>query len=179
VERVYVDAKVYDEFVARVTQRLAAAAGDERPAATLRAGAGREAEILRNVAVARITSFAQEAEALRMANDSPLGLSASVWSRDRAGAINIARRVEAGSVAVNDHMADVWIPELPLGGLTRSGIGRRMGPEGIRRYCDQQTIVVDRAFLSGWAPSHDRRARLFARLLDLVFRSGLRARLGR
>jgi hypothetical protein len=58
--------------------------------------------------------------------------------------MNIARRIEAGAVCVNDHMIHMMIPEVPMGGTKESGLGRRHGREGIVKFCEQQTIVVDR-----------------------------------
>jgi len=130
--------------------------------------------------VVAIQKVKNEAEAVRLANDSRYGLSASVWSSDLEGAVNLARRVEAGAVCVNDHMVHMMIPEVPMGGVKESGIGRRHGAEGIRKYCDQQTIVVDRFGLKSeslWYPSRRARERLFARALNVLFRSGWRGKL--
>ena len=108
------------------------------------------------------------------------GLSASVWSRDKQGATNIARRIEAGAVCVNDHMVHMLIPEVPMGGVKESGIGRRHGAEGIRKYCDQQTLVVDRFGLRNepiWYPAPRGRERIFRRMLNVLYRSGWRNKL--
>ncbi len=127
-----------------------------------------------------VQSVSDEAEAIRLANDSPFGLSASVWSRDKQGATNIARRIEAGAVCVNDHMVHMLIPEVPMGGVKESGIGRRHGAEGIRKYCDQQTLVVDRFGLRSepiWYPAPRGRERIFRRMLNVLYRSGWRNKL--
>jgi acyl-CoA reductase-like NAD-dependent aldehyde dehydrogenase len=87
--------------------------------------------------------------ALRAANDSPMGLSGSVWSGDAARAAALARRLEAGSVCVNDVLVNYFCVEAPLGGVKASGSGFRHGPEGLRQFCRVETIVEDHPLL-GW-----------------------------
>jgi len=114
-----------------------------------------------------------EDEAIRLANDSPYGLSASVWSKDTTGAMNIARRIDAGGVCVNDHMIHMMIPEVAMGGVKDSGIGKRHGPGGIRKYCHEQTIVIDRFGLRRdpiWFPRWKNPAATYRRLLQILYR---------
>ena len=85
--------------------------------------------------------------AIELANDSSYGLGASVFTRDARRGEEVARRLEAGNVAVNDPWSYFAIPDLPMGGWKDSGLGTRHGPDGIRRYCRQQTIVVARRYL--------------------------------
>ena len=123
--------------------------------------------------VVAIQKVRGEQEAIGLANDSPYGLSASVWSKDSAGAMNIARRIEAGAVCVNDHMIHMMIPEVAMGGVKDSGIGKRHGPGGIRKYCHEQTIVVDRLGLRRdpiWFPRWKNPADKYRRLLRLLYR---------
>jgi acyl-CoA reductase-like NAD-dependent aldehyde dehydrogenase len=87
--------------------------------------------------------------ALRAANDSPMGLSGSVWSRDAGRASALARRLQAGSVCVNDALMNYFCVEAPLGGVKASGTGFRHGPEGLRQFCRLETIVEDQPLL-GW-----------------------------
>jgi acyl-CoA reductase-like NAD-dependent aldehyde dehydrogenase len=94
--------------------------------------------------------------ALRLANDSPMGLSGSVWSRDVARAQAIARRLESGSVCVNDVLVNYFCVEAPLGGVKASGMGFRHGPEGLRQFCRIETVVEDRAVLGLLSPFIDR-----------------------
>ena len=89
-----------------------------------------------------IMKVADADEAVRLANDSPYGLGASVFSRDAARGEAIARRLEAGAANVNDAMINYTVLELPMGGAKASGIGSRHGAGGIRKYCSQQAIVV-------------------------------------
>jgi len=88
-------------------------------------------------------------EAVRVANDSPMGLSGSVWSGDAARAAAIARRLETGSVCVNDALFNYFCVEAPLGGVKGSGIGFRHGVEGLRQFCRLETVVEDHPLL-GW-----------------------------
>ncbi len=81
-------------------------------------------------------------EAVRLANDSPYGLGASVFSRDTARGEEVARQIEAGAANVNDAMINYTVLELPMGGAKASGLGSRHGAGGIRKYCSQQAIVV-------------------------------------
>jgi succinate-semialdehyde dehydrogenase/glutarate-semialdehyde dehydrogenase len=85
-----------------------------------------------------------EAEALRMANDTDFGLSANVWSRDVSRAETIAARVNSGSVCVNDMAMAYGVLEAPFGGRKNSGLGQVNGDEGLRSYCFAQSIVTDR-----------------------------------
>jgi acyl-CoA reductase-like NAD-dependent aldehyde dehydrogenase len=91
-------------------------------------------------------------EALRVANDSPVGLSGSVWSGDEARARALARRLEAGSVCVNDSMVNYFCVEAPLGGVKASGMGFRHGPEGLRQFCRVETVIEDHPLLRWLAP---------------------------
>jgi acyl-CoA reductase-like NAD-dependent aldehyde dehydrogenase len=96
-------------------------------------------------------------EALRQANDSPLGLSGSVWSRDRVRAQALARRLEAGSVCVNDVLLTYLCVEAPIGGVKSSGLGVRHGPECLRQFCRIETIVSDQPLLGLISPFISRR----------------------
>jgi acyl-CoA reductase-like NAD-dependent aldehyde dehydrogenase len=83
-------------------------------------------------------------EAIRLANDSPYGLAASVFSKDVGRGEAVARRIEAGAVCVNDAMLNYTAIELPMGGWKASGLGHRHGAGGIRKYCAQQALLVSR-----------------------------------
>jgi acyl-CoA reductase-like NAD-dependent aldehyde dehydrogenase len=86
-------------------------------------------------------------EALRLTNDSPLGLSGSIWSRDIGRARALARRIESGSVCINDVLFNYLYVEAPLGGVKQSGLGIRHGAEALRQFTRIQTIVEDRPLL--------------------------------
>jgi len=89
-----------------------------------------------------IMKVADAEEAVRLANDSPYGLGASVFSRDVERGEQIARRLEVGAANVNDALINYTVLELPMGGAKASGLGSRHGAGGIRKYCSQQAIVV-------------------------------------
>jgi acyl-CoA reductase-like NAD-dependent aldehyde dehydrogenase len=89
-----------------------------------------------------IMKVADAEEAVRLANDSPYGLGASVFSRDTERGEQIARRLEVGAANVNDALINYTALELPMGGAKASGLGSRHGAGGIRKYCSQQAIVV-------------------------------------
>jgi acyl-CoA reductase-like NAD-dependent aldehyde dehydrogenase len=96
-----------------------------------------------------VMRVASAEDALRIANDSALGLTGSVWSRDEARARALARRLEAGSVLVNDVLVNYFCVEAPLGGIKGSGLGFRHGPEGLRQFCRVETVVENHPLL-GW-----------------------------
>jgi acyl-CoA reductase-like NAD-dependent aldehyde dehydrogenase len=84
-------------------------------------------------------------EAVERANDTAYGLNASVWSRSVRRAVDVARRIRAGSVNVNEAYAATWSSVAsPIGGMKQSGISRRHGAEGILKYTEAQTVSVQR-----------------------------------
>jgi acyl-CoA reductase-like NAD-dependent aldehyde dehydrogenase len=111
-------------------------------------------------------------EAVRLANDSPYGLQASVYTRDMAKAEEIARRLEAGAITINDSQVNYTVFDAPMGGWKSSGIGVRHGPAGIRKYCHTQTILFN-----SLAPRRDIhmfpyapwRSRLMARVVGMLY----------
>ena len=82
-------------------------------------------------------------EAIELANDSDLGLTGSVWSKNRKNAIGIARRIKAGAVTINDHLMSHGIAATPWGGFKESGIGRSHGELGFLEMTQPQIIVND------------------------------------
>lgn len=83
-----------------------------------------------------------EEEAIRLANDNSYGLSASIWSRDLKRAQRLARRVEAGSVVINDTIAQFALPMLPFGGIKGSGYGRTHGKQGLLQFTQAYAYLV-------------------------------------
>lgn len=81
--------------------------------------------------------------AVRLANDSDLGLTASVWSGNRRKAMVLARRLQAGTVTINDHLMSHGLPETPWGGFKQSGLGRTHGRIGFDEMTQPQCIVGD------------------------------------
>lgn len=196
VERVYVEAPVYDEFVSKLTANVrnikqgqeesgfkydtggAMATAAQRDIVerhvkeAVEAGArvltgGKptgvgtffEPTVLADVTPPTMTCIAEETfgptlpvvkvadeeEAIRLANDSQYGLSATVWTGDvERGGEQVARRLECGAVNVNDALANVFCPSLPMGGWKNSGVGYRSGGASglIKFFCRQQAITA-------------------------------------
>jgi acyl-CoA reductase-like NAD-dependent aldehyde dehydrogenase len=94
-----------------------------------------------------IMKVADAEEALSLANDSPYGLGAAVFSGDRERAQQLARRLQAGAVCVNDALLNYLAVELPMGGWKASGLGTRHGAGGIRKYTKQQALFISRLHL--------------------------------
>ena len=90
--------------------------------------------------VAAVWSVADAAEAVRRANRSRFGLSASVWTRDEARARQIAAQLETGGVFVNQFSYSD--PRLPFGGVKDSGHGRELGVFGLREFVNVKTLSV-------------------------------------
>lgn len=91
-----------------------------------------------------VMPFQAEQEAIELANDSDLGLTSSVWSRNTSHAVSVARRIESGAVTINDHLISHGMAETPWGGFKKSGIGRTHGQFGFEEMTQPQVIVEDR-----------------------------------
>jgi betaine-aldehyde dehydrogenase len=91
--------------------------------------------------VAAVIPFEGEAEAIRIANDTPYGLAAAVWSRDIYRALRVVKSVRAGIVWVN-HMQPTYV-EAPWGGYKQSGFGRELGPWGIEEYLETKQVHIN------------------------------------
>jgi acyl-CoA reductase-like NAD-dependent aldehyde dehydrogenase len=119
-------------------------------------------------------------EALRLANDSRYGLAASVFG-EKVRAEKIARRIEAGSVNVNDVITNMAAMGVPMGGWKQSGIGFRHGEYGIKKYCRAESIVVTRfggKREPNWYPYTKGRRGLVDRVSRAVSARDLKRRLG-
>jgi betaine-aldehyde dehydrogenase len=91
--------------------------------------------------VMSVIPFDEEADALRIANDSPYGLAAAVWSRDIFKCLRMVKRLQAGIVWVN-HMQPTYV-EAPWGGYKMSGIGRELGPWGVEEYLQVKQVHIN------------------------------------
>lgn len=102
-----------------------------------------------------IATFQTEEEAIRLANDSEFGLTASVWTRDYAKGRRVAEQIEAGSVCINEVLYTHGIGQTPWGGFKNSGRGRTHGREGLMELVQPQHIHVNRIALlpdAWWMP---------------------------
>jgi succinate-semialdehyde dehydrogenase/glutarate-semialdehyde dehydrogenase len=131
--------------------------------------------------VVGVMKVASMEEAVDLANDSLLGLTGSVWSRDRRGAERIARRIAAGVVTVNDHLMSHGLPETPWGGFKQSGVGRTHGEIGFAEMTEPQCIVHDRLSRARrnlwWYPHGPEVYRGLRGILDLLYGRGIGRRL--
>jgi betaine-aldehyde dehydrogenase len=91
--------------------------------------------------VASVIPFDDEADAVRIANDSPYGLAAAVWTRDIFKAFRAVKKIRAGIVWVN-HMQPTYV-EAPWGGFKQSGFGRELGPWGIEEYLETKQVHIN------------------------------------
>jgi betaine-aldehyde dehydrogenase len=91
--------------------------------------------------VATVIPFEAEKDAIRIANDSPYGLAAAVWSRDIYKAFRVVKQLRAGIVWVN-HMQPTCV-EAPWGGYKQSGVGRELGPWGIEEYLETKQVHIN------------------------------------
>jgi acyl-CoA reductase-like NAD-dependent aldehyde dehydrogenase len=89
--------------------------------------------------VLSIIRYADDNEAIRIANDSAYGLGGSVWSTDHERAVGLARRMETGTVGINGYMPDL---NTPFGGIKASGLGREMGPESVAGYQQLKSMYM-------------------------------------
>ena len=227
VERCYVEAPVYDEFVARVTEtvrglRQGASTGPgsvdvgavifppqldiveahvqdavDKGAKVLTGGHGHaergrfyEPTVLVDVdhtmTIMREETFgptlpimkvSSVEEGIALANDSDYGLQASVWTKDLERGEQLARRIQAGSVCVNDVQTNYVALNLPMGGWKSSGIGTRHGANGIRKYCKTQSVLVTRfgPKRDPWMFPYKRRPTMaLRRLFKLLYGRGTR-----
>ncbi len=89
--------------------------------------------------VLTVIPYQDEADAIRIANDSDYGLSGSVWTADPDHGVAVARQVRTGTYGVN--MMNTMDPNAPFGGFKASGIGRELGPEGLSAYLEHKSIA--------------------------------------
>jgi betaine-aldehyde dehydrogenase len=88
--------------------------------------------------VAAVIPFEDEAEAVRIANDTPYGLSGSIWTRDGARALRVARALETGVLSINSNSS--VRPTTPFGGFKQSGFGRELGMHGLAGYSEVKNV---------------------------------------
>jgi acyl-CoA reductase-like NAD-dependent aldehyde dehydrogenase len=90
--------------------------------------------------VVAVVPFTDEADAIAIANDTPYGLSGSIWTKDVGRAIRVARAVEAGNLSVNSHSSvRYWTP---FGGFKQSGLGRELGPDALDSFTETKNVFI-------------------------------------
>jgi acyl-CoA reductase-like NAD-dependent aldehyde dehydrogenase len=90
--------------------------------------------------VVTVTPFTDEADAITIANDTPYGLSGSIWTQNVGRAIRVARAVESGNLSVNSHSSvRYWTP---FGGFKQSGLGRELGPDALDSFTDIKNVFI-------------------------------------
>ncbi len=90
--------------------------------------------------VVTVTPFEDEDEAVRIANDTPYGLSGSIWTENVGRAIRVARGVETGNLSVNSHASvRYWTP---FGGFKQSGLGRELGPDALESFTETKNVFI-------------------------------------
>jgi acyl-CoA reductase-like NAD-dependent aldehyde dehydrogenase len=89
--------------------------------------------------VLAVIAYDDEDDAIRIANDSEYGLGGTVWSPDRDHAVAVAARIQSGTVGINHYLPDITAP---YGGIKNSGMGRELGPEGLRGFQHMKSIFI-------------------------------------
>lgn len=90
--------------------------------------------------VVSVVRFSDETDALRIANDTPYGLSGSIWTRDLGKALRVARGVETGALSVNSNSSVRY--STPFGGFKKSGIGRELGPDALLGFSEEKNVFL-------------------------------------
>jgi acyl-CoA reductase-like NAD-dependent aldehyde dehydrogenase len=90
--------------------------------------------------VVSVVRFRDEADAVRLANESIFGLSGSIWSRDIGRALRVARGVETGALSVNSNSSVRY--STPFGGFKQSGLGRELGPDALLGFSEEKNVFI-------------------------------------
>ncbi|MDY6996834.1 MAG: aldehyde dehydrogenase family protein [Actinomycetota bacterium] len=121
-----------------------------------------------------IMKVADADEAVRLANDSPYGLSASVFSADVERAEAVAQRLDCGAVNINDVISNLMCTTAPMGGWKSSGMGVRFGgAEGIRKFCRQEAVVTPRTSVGAGGNYYNKSLKALKRMNTLMTKLAL------
>jgi succinate-semialdehyde dehydrogenase / glutarate-semialdehyde dehydrogenase len=126
--------------------------------------------------VVAVYSFPTAEDAVARANATRYGLNASIWTGDTAAGVELAKRIQSGSVNINESYTATWgSVDSPFGGMKESGMSCRHGAEGILKYTESQTIAVQKLIPLGLPPGEGAkgRARLLSKLMKLMRWSGM------
>ncbi|MDJ1132247.1 aldehyde dehydrogenase family protein [Streptomyces iconiensis] len=140
-QRARVRSYVPEDAPALIRGRAPEGPGFWYPATVLEAAPGERAaveEVFGPVAV--IAPFEDEADAVRLANDTEYGLSGSLWTRDGARALRVSRAVAAGNLSVNSHSSVRY--STPFGGYKQSGLGRELGPGALAAFTETKNVFI-------------------------------------
>jgi acyl-CoA reductase-like NAD-dependent aldehyde dehydrogenase len=124
-----------------------------------------------------IMRVADADEAITLANDSPYGLGAAIYTADTDRGEQLARRLQSGAVCINDALLNYFAVEMPQGGWKTSGLGSRHGPQGIRKFTKQQSLLISRLHLKRelfMFPYKARTSKLLFRGIRLIYGRGKR-----
>ena len=119
-----------------------------------------------------IMSFKTEEEAVALANDSPYGLNASVWSRDIDKAKRVVNRLETGNAYINDVIKNIGNPDLPFGGVKQSGFGKYHGAEGLHTFSIETAVMVNKNKTKreiNWFPYTEELAKTVRGLITVLY----------
>jgi succinate-semialdehyde dehydrogenase/glutarate-semialdehyde dehydrogenase len=115
-------------------------------------------------------------EAVRMANRTDYGLGANIWTRDNRSGVELARRIDSGSVCINDMSMTYGVLEAPFGGLKNSGVGQIHGADALRGFAQPRPIVIDRfggKITAGLYPYTFKNEARLQRLIRILYSSPL------
>jgi acyl-CoA reductase-like NAD-dependent aldehyde dehydrogenase len=90
--------------------------------------------------IVAVMPFDDEADAIRLANDTPYGLSGSIFTNDLGRALRVSRGIESGNLSVNSHSSvRYWTP---FGGFKKSGLGRELGPDALEAFTEVKNVFI-------------------------------------
>jgi betaine-aldehyde dehydrogenase len=98
--------------------------------------------------VVSVLTFEDLDEAVALANGTPFGLSAGIWTRDVDKALRASRAIRAGTIWVNSWLEGY--PELPFGGVGASGVGRELGRQAIHAFTETKTVQIHSGWRAPW-----------------------------